>query len=120
MPAASGLSIHVVDVAAGRPAAGMRIDLSRLDAEPTPQTLANGARLDEAGKLVFPGDAEIGRGRYEVVFHVGAYYRGMGQALPALPFLDVLPLRFGIDDPGRHHHLPLKLTPWGCSVFLTR
>ena len=38
-------------------------------------------------------------------------------AIPAPAFLEVVPFRFGIADPLQHYHLPLKLTPWGFSLF---
>jgi 5-hydroxyisourate hydrolase len=28
-----------------------------------------------------------------------------------------MPFRFGIADPAQHYHLPLKVTPWGFSLF---
>jgi len=56
-------------------------------------------------------------GQYEALFHVGAYYRAVGVALPDVPFLDVVPYRFGIADPAQHYHLPMKMTPWGFSCF---
>ncbi len=54
---------------------------------------------------------------YEAVFHVGDWYRAQGVELPELAFLDVVPFRFGIADPAQHYHLPLKITPWGFSLF---
>jgi 5-hydroxyisourate hydrolase len=56
-------------------------------------------------------------GRYEAIFHVAAWYRAQGIVLPEPPFLDALPFRFGIADAAQHYHLPLKITPWGFSVF---
>lgn len=56
-------------------------------------------------------------GVYEAVFHVGAWYREQGTALPSVPFLDVVTYRFGISDPEQHFHLPFKCTPWGYSCF---
>ena len=32
-------------------------------------------------------------------------------------FQEVVPFRFGIDDPAQHYHLPLKFTPWGFTLF---
>lgn len=56
-------------------------------------------------------------GAYEALFHIGAWYRVQGVALPSVPFLDVVSYRFGISDPQQHYHLPLKCTPWGYSCF---
>ena len=38
-------------------------------------------------------------------------------ALPKVPFLDVVRYSFGISDPEQHYHLPFKCTPWGYSCF---
>jgi len=104
-----GVSIHVVDVARGVVAAGMRVELL-FGSEPL---------LDEATSA--RGQVELGRtlrpGPYEARFHVAAWYRGQGVALPDVPFLEVVTFRFGIDDPRQHYHLPFKCTPWGYSCF---
>jgi 5-hydroxyisourate hydrolase-like protein (transthyretin family) len=41
----------------------------------------------------------------------------IGHDMADPPFLDVVPFRFGIADASEHYHLPLKLTPWGFSLF---
>jgi len=60
---------------------------------------------------------EFSPASYEARFHVGAWDREQGVALPAVPFLDVVNYRFGISDPEQHFHLPFKCTPWGYSCF---
>jgi 5-hydroxyisourate hydrolase len=110
----SGISVHVVDVSRGVPAAGLRVEVWALDGER--RHIAGGA-LSARGTLDEPGLAAAGEGRYEALFHVGDFYRGLGHALPEPPFLDVVPFRFGVADAGQHYHLPLKLTPWGFSIF---
>ena len=109
-----GVSIHVVDVASGKVAAGLRIELWQL----APRKLIAAGKAGDKGLLddpVLAGSFEPGA--YEALFHVGDYYRGAGVALPAVPFLEVVPYRFGIDDPKQHYHLPFKMTPWGYSCF---
>jgi 5-hydroxyisourate hydrolase len=111
-----GLSLHVVDVSRGVPAAGMRIEVYR--AGPPRELIAravvavSGAVADDA-----LASRRLERGIYEVEFHVGDWYRQQGIALSTPPFLDVVPYRFGIGDSEAHYHLPLKLTPWGFSLF---
>jgi len=111
-----GLSIHVIDVAHGIPASGMRVELWRRDGHSLrladAQVGGNGA-VDLAGLAT----ATLPAGLYEAVFHVGAWYRDRDPSLPQPAFLDVVPFRFGIADPAQHYHLPLKLTPWGFSLF---
>jgi 5-hydroxyisourate hydrolase len=111
-----GLSIHVIDVAHGIPASGMRVELWRSDGKAVRLVDAfvgaNGA-VDVAGLATATLPAAI----YEAVFHVGAWYRDRDAALAQPAFLDVVPFRFGIADPSQHYHLPLKVTPWGFSLF---
>ena len=110
-----GVSIHVVDVSRGIVAAGMQVELYTL--MPQRRLIAAGA-LAANGQLAEAAlNAHMARGEYEAVFHVAAWYRAQGVALPEQPFLDVVTYRFGIDNPEQHYHLPFKCTPWGYSCF---
>jgi 5-hydroxyisourate hydrolase len=112
---AQGISIHVVDVARGLVAAGMRVEVYALSGERRP--IAAGL-INERGVLPSPElDRRFSPGAYEACFHVAEFYRSIGVALPQVPFLDVVTYRFGIADPDSHYHLPFKLTPWGYSLF---
>jgi 5-hydroxyisourate hydrolase len=107
-----GISIHVVDVSRGAVAAGMRVVLSGPDG-----TLVDG-HIGKTGTLDDPAlSRTFALGRYRATFHVAAYYRVEGVALPAEPFLDIVTYDFGIADPAQHYHLPFKCTPWGYSCF---
>ena len=110
------LSTHVLDTASGRPAGGVRIELSMLDGErwrrlKTVQTNAEG-RTDEP---LLAGD-ELQAGRYELLFHIGDYF-GRGAPAPVVPFLDAVPVRFAIADAGAHYHIPLLCTPWSYATY---
>jgi 5-hydroxyisourate hydrolase len=102
------LSTHVLDTANGRPAAGMKIELRRMPSGQTVKTLTTNidGRTDEP----VLGPDEISPGEYELVFHVGAYFKEAG-------FLDLGPVRFRIADAGQNHHVPLLCTPWGYSTY---
>lgn len=110
------LTTHVLDQAAGRPAAGLRIELWCLDSQPallkTVTTNADG-RCDGA---ILEG-AALTAGRYELRFHAGDYLRSSGAELPDPAFLDVIPVQFGIADPAAHYHVPLLLSPYGYSTY---
>ena len=110
-----GISIHVVDVSRGVVAAWMRVEVFRL--EPQRALVASGI-VSAKGLVEEPALAKAhAPGQYEALFHVGAYYRAVGVALPTVPFLDVVAYRFGIADAEQHYHLPMKVTPWGFSCF---
>ena len=107
-----GISIHVVDVARGVVAAGMRVELYRGG------TRIAAGETSVKGVLEQPQLAEtLAPGTYRAVFHVADYYRKAGVELPTHPFLDVVNYDFGLDNPQQHYHLPFKCTPWGYSCF---
>jgi len=111
------LTTHVIDTSTGRPAAAMRIDLVAVEADgdrPVVTVRTNGAGRTDAPLLAGPA---MRRGRYELVFHVGDYFRAKGEALPEPPFLDRVPLRFGIADPAGDYHVPLLCSAWSYSTY---
>ena len=109
----AGLTTHVLDTAAGRPAAGVRITVGR-DGE----TLCD-ITTDQDGRG--PGrllsGADFGPGVYEMAFHVGDYFRRLGSAGTEPLFLDVVPVRFGISQAGLHYHVPLLISPFGYTTY---
>jgi 5-hydroxyisourate hydrolase len=111
------LTTHVLDTMHGCPGAGLRLELFRLQGERR-ERLAD-ARTNEDGRLDAPlleGDA-LRPGIYEIAFHVGDYFRRAGARLPAQPFLDVVPVRFGLDSALEHYHVPLLIAPYGYSTY---
>lgn len=115
---AGGISVHVVDVSRGVPASGMKVELVRLEAG-GPVSIAAGA-VNASGVLPLPSHVAASpqaAGLYEAVFQIGPYYRARGDALPTPAFIEQATFRFGIADPAQHYHLPLKVTPWGYSLF---
>ncbi|MBP2234470.1 5-hydroxyisourate hydrolase [Sinorhizobium kostiense] len=111
---AGRLTTHVLDTASGKPAANMRIDLYRLDGEWREHVAS--IRTNDDGRCDQPllsGDAMEG-GIYELRFHAGEY---MGLDRDTGPFLDLIPIRFGIADRTAHYHVPLLLSPFGYSTY---
>jgi 5-hydroxyisourate hydrolase len=111
------LTTHVLDTAHGCPAAGMGVRLLRLDGAHA-HMLAQ-IELNADGRAVAPlleGPALLA-GRYRLVFAAGRYFRARGVALPEPPFIDDVPLEFGIADPALHYHVPLLVSPWSYSTY---
>jgi len=110
------LSTHVLDTAAGKPAAGLRIELHRLE---------NGEKIPIAdlatnadGRTDMPllsGNA-MQAGRYRILFHVGDYFASAGNS-DAKKFLDVVPVLFAIGDVSASYHVPLLVSPWAYSTY---
>ncbi len=114
---AGRLTTHVLDTAQGRPAANMTIELWRLDAPDRRATLLKTVRTNADGRTDEPllADGELAVGVYELVFAVGDYFGAA--ALPTPPFLDRVPVRFGIADAAAHYHVPLLTSPWAYSTY---
>jgi 5-hydroxyisourate hydrolase len=112
------LSTHVLDTVAGRPAAGVAIDLHRLDPGGA-WTLVAQVRTNADGRTDAPlliGDT-FRTGTYQLSFHIADYFRTSGAKTAEPPFLDVVPLRFTIGEPDGHYHVPLLASPWSYSTY---
>jgi 5-hydroxyisourate hydrolase len=114
---AGKLTTHVLDTAYGRPAAGMRVELHRLDGPGTKSKVGE-AVTNEDGRLPTPllSGESMRAGKYRLLFHVGDYFAAQGNA-DAKKFLDVVPILFTIDDPAANYHVPLLVSPWSYSTY---
>lgn len=113
------LTTHVLDTARGRPAAGMRVELAQLDPASGERGVLKEVRTNADGRIDAPlleGD-ELKNGVYELVFEVGEYFAREGVEIPTPPFLDRVPIRFGIAEPDTHYHVPLLASPWAYSTY---
>ena len=89
------LSTHVLDTALGRPAAGVRVELTH-GGEPvaSAETDADGrARLAE----------DLPAGTYRLAF------------APPSPFFTRVELEIVLED--GHYHVPLLISPYGCASY---
>jgi 5-hydroxyisourate hydrolase len=91
----TSLSTHVLDTGAGRPAAGVRVELRR-GTEPLAE-----ARTDDDGRARLAEDLEPGP--YSLVFH------------PPSPFFRRVELEVELGD--GHHHVPLLVSPYSCASY---
>ena len=113
------LTTHVLDIAQGQPAANVAVEVWRLDAQGEGKTLLKSARTNQDGRTdrALLGDDELVEGIYELVFAVGDYFAAQGLTLGSPPFLDRVPVRFGIADANAHYHVPLLTSPWAYSTY---
>ncbi|HWH84595.1 MAG TPA: hydroxyisourate hydrolase [Burkholderiaceae bacterium] len=111
------LTTHVLDTAHGAPAAGMVVRLYRID-DAAPRLLKQ-IVLNADGRADAPllAGAAFVPGRYRLVFALAAYFRGRGVLLPEPPFLDEVPLDFGVADAAAHYHVPLLASPFAYSTY---
>jgi hydroxyisourate hydrolase len=114
----AGVTTHVLDVSRGRPADGVRVELYELaggsDRELIADVVTNAdGRTD---KPLMSAD-QARAGQFELIFHVGDYFRRRRAELADPPFLEVIPIRFGVADPQAHYHVPLIVSPWSYSTY---
>ncbi len=110
------LTTHVLDTANGCPAAGIPVELYRIE---------RGARVhirslvtNEDGRTdqqILPA-SEFATGEYELVFKTGDYVKAKGTIGVDPLFLSDIPIRFGMSE-ASHYHVPLLLSPFGYSTY---
>lgn len=99
----SGLSTHVLDTAAGRPAAGVRVTLETRDG----RRLAE-AVTDSDGRVSSVASGPLEPNDYTLRFDTGAYVDG---------FYPEVVVIFTVRDVDEHYHVPLLLSPFGYSTY---
>ena len=104
------LSTHVLDVAQGRPASGVKVELYRVGSS---RTHVATATTDADGRIAAPFGGTLETGWYELVFSVGSYFAGAGTE----SLYDDIPVRFRIDAGAERYHIPLLIAPWGYSTY---
>ncbi len=105
------LSTHVLDIALGRPAAGIRIQLWRVETDN--RQLLKEVVTNQDGRTDTPllvGD-DLRVGVYELVFQVGPYFGNEAG------FLGDVPVRFRILNPAENYHVPLLVSPWSYTTY---
>ena len=109
----SAITTHVLDLAKGRPAAGVPIALSVKDAGAW-RELGRGA-TDADGRLrtLLPDGAPLAAGTYRLVFDTASYFAASGVD----GFSPEVSVVFAVKEPGGHYHVPLLLSPFGYSTY---
>ena len=110
------LTTHVLDTARGRPAAGLKILLYRIEGEVRVPLGAKVTNTDGRTDGPILPEAEFAPGTYELEFHAGAWLDVNGFEPETPRFLDIVPIRFGMSEEA-HYHVPLLLSPFGYSTY---
>lgn len=110
------LTTHILDTARGCPAEGVSIDLFRLEGEARKHMATTVTNDDGRTNSPIIPKGELVCGTYELVFHIGDYFKGHAPKSDH-PFIDVVPIRFGIDDASSHYHVPLLASPFSFSTY---
>lgn len=116
-PKPGRITTHVLDTNRGRPAAGLTVSLWRRDGEAWTRLAESVTNAD--GRLAAPlvEGAALSAGVFELRFQVGAYFFGQGLDTGSPPYLDEVPVRFGLSNPAEPVHVPLLITPWSYSTY---
>ncbi len=114
----AGVTTHVLDVTRGRPADGVRVELYELAGGSDRRLIAD-VVTNSDGRTDKPliGAGQARAGQFELVFHAGDYFHKRRAELVDPPFLDLIPIRFGVADPKAHYHVPLLVSPWSYSTY---
>ena len=110
------LTTHVLDVYSGKPGKGILVELFYINNSERKKLMST--KLNDDGRANSPlaaGDVFI-KGKYELIFHIGDYFKNTSSASD-VPFLDDVVIRFGISDPSQHYHVPLLVSPWSYSTY---
>ena len=106
----SPITTHVLDTAAGRPAAGIRVDLFRRDGE---SLIAVGSGVTDADGRIAEGLIDVAAfrpGTYRIVFATGEY-------LGKDAFYPTVTIDFAVAENEPHYHVPVLLSPFGYSTY---
>jgi 5-hydroxyisourate hydrolase len=108
----SGITTHVLDLSAGRPAAGVAVTLER-QSDGGWKVLGRAA-TDAGGRVAsFTPAAPLEAGVYRLTFDTQAYFVGRGLET----FYPQASVVFSLRNPSEHYHVPLLLSPFGYSTY---
>lgn len=108
------ISTHVLDLARGRPAAGMTVLLERSAGAAEWQAVGQGV-TDADGRLrsLVTGGTALPAGVYRLVFETGRYFRDRDVAT----FYPRVVILFETAADDGHYHVPLLVSPYGYSTY---
>jgi len=110
----SAITTHVLDTARGAPAAGLRIELERMDAGGTWQAVGQGVTdVDGRQRSLMPASGSAPPGIYRLTFHSGPYFAGLDKPT----FYPHVTVTFEVLQGEAHYHVPLLISPFGYSTY---
>jgi 5-hydroxyisourate hydrolase len=108
----SGVTTHVLDLASGRPAAGVAVSLER-EAQTGWTRLADAVTDGDGRVREWPRPVESAAGVHRLRFATGAYFAARGVAA----FHPEVTVAFAVAAPEEPCHVPLLLSPFGYSTY---
>jgi len=115
----SAITTHVLDIAAGCPAAGLGVRLEHV-ANAGIEEIATAATGPD-GRITTLGPDHIAPGIYRLVFDTGDYLRRRrgpaSTSIDVAAFFPEVTVTFAVADTGEHYHVPLLMSPFGYSTY---
>ncbi len=113
MTTSGAITTHVLDVARGKPAHDVGVQLFRLNSDGAAELVGSGKTdADGRAKSLLAGSA-LQMATYRLCLHVGDYHEALGRR----GFFPTVTIDFRVDDAEQHYHVPLLLSPFGYSTY---
>ncbi len=109
------INTNVFNAVSGRYAEGMKVELFEVRGDALHSV--SEATIDAAGRADLVSGRPLVVGQYELRFQIADYFRSQGVRVGDPPYLDYVPVRFSVDTPSGHYHVPLICTPWSFSTY---
>ncbi len=109
------INTSVFNAVGGHHAEGMRVELFEVRGEALQRLSAATTGAD--GRADLMAGRPLAVGPYELRFHLADYFRKQGVPVGDPPYLDYVPIRFSVDTPSGHYHVPIICTPWSYSTY---
>lgn len=106
------MTTHILDTALGKPAADVPIDLYSQQGGEWHKVKSGMTNSDGRCPNLLTEEA-FTAGVYKLFFDTGSYFKqtsGKG----FYPYVEVV---FEVEDPSKHYHVPLLLSPFGYSTY---
>jgi len=109
------ITTHILDLSSGKPAAGVRVSLSRVPTGASAERIVAGTGTTDAdGRLrtLVPEGRQLDPGVYELAFETEAYF----SAAQVPSFYPHVTISFHVRA-GEKYHVPLLISPFGYSTY---
>ena len=107
------LSSHILDISTGMPAAGVTVQLEKLNKKTKGWDFVEKKVTDGQGRIKeFLDQRQDNLGIYKLTFFIEDYFSSR-KVESFYPFVDVV---FQIKD-GKHYHVPITLSAYGYSTY---
>lgn len=107
------VTTHILDVSIGKPAAGVRVSLARVEDGNRVQVGSGVTDADGRLKNLVPAAPGPNAGVFELTFETGPYF--MGRDIKS--FHPRITVTVEITDATQHYHVPLLVSPFGYTTY---